>query len=54
MQPQRREVCVENNESEREQLSLAKLIKHVVVLRSDHILLFCAVRKLRVLAVATI
>ena len=35
MQLQRRKVCVENNEYEREQQCLAKQIKHVVVLRND-------------------
>ena len=45
MQPQRREVCVEKDEYEREQQRLAKQIKHVVVLRNDHIFTFCVVRK---------
>ena len=45
MQPQRREVRVENNEYEREQQRLAKQIKRVVVLRNDHIFAFCAVWK---------
>ena len=35
MQLQRRKVCVENDEYEREQQCLAKQIKHVVVLRND-------------------
>ena len=38
MQPQRREVRVENDEYESEQQRLAKQIKRVVVLRNDHIL----------------
>ena len=46
MQPQRREVRVENDEYEREQQQrLAKQIKCVVVLRNDHIFAFCAVQK---------
>ena len=40
-----REVCVENDEYEREQQSLAKQIKRVVILRNDHILSFCTVQK---------
>ena len=44
MQPQRREVCVKNDEYKREQQHLAKQIKHGVVLRNDHILAFCAVQ----------
>ena len=44
MQPQLREVRIENDEYEREQQRLAKLIKHVVILRNDHILIFCAVQ----------
>ena len=31
------EVCVENDEYEREQQRLAKQIKHMVILRNDHI-----------------
>ena len=42
MQLQHRKVRVENDEYEREQQHLAKQIKHVVVLRNDHILAFCA------------
>ena len=42
MEPQRREVCVENDEYEREQQRLVKQIKCVVVLRNDHISVFCA------------
>ena len=45
MQPQRREVRVENDEYEREQQLLAKQIKRVAVLRNDHILAFCVVQK---------
>ena len=45
MQPQRREVRVENDEYEREQQRLAKQIKRVVILRNDIIFAFCAVRK---------
>ena len=45
MQPQRREVRVENDEYEKEQQRLTKQIKRVVVLRNDHIFAFCAVRK---------
>ena len=45
MQPQRREVRIENNEYEREQLRLAKQIRRVVVLRNDHIFAFCGVQK---------
>ena len=45
MQPQRREVRVENDEYEREQQRVAKQIKRVVVLINDHIFAFCAVRK---------
>ena len=37
MQPQRREVRVENDEYEREQQRLAKQIKRVVILINDHI-----------------
>ena len=44
MQPQRREVHVENNEYEREQQRLAKQKKRVV-LKSDHIFAFCVVQK---------
>ena len=44
MQPQRREVRVENDEFEREPKRLAKQIKRVVVLRNNHILAFCAVQ----------
>ena len=44
MQLQCRKVRAENDEYEREQQHLAKQIKHVVVLRNDHILAFCAVR----------
>ena len=45
MQPQRLEICVENNEYKREQQRLAKQIKRVVVLRNDLILVFCVVQK---------
>ena len=45
MQPQHREVHVENNQYEREQQRLAKQIKCVVVLINDHTLLFCVVQK---------
>ena len=45
MQLQRREVRVENDEYDREHQRLAKQIKRVVVLRDDHIFVFCAVRK---------
>ena len=45
MQPQGREVCVENDEYEWEQQSLVKQINHVVVLRNDYILSFCVVQK---------
>ena len=45
MQPQRREVRVENDEYEREQQRLAKQIKRVVILRNDIIFAFCAVLK---------
>ena len=45
MQPQCREVCVKNDEYEREQQCLAKQIKRVVVLRNHYIFTFCAVRK---------
>ena len=44
MQPQPREVHVENDEYERQQ-RLAKQIKCVDVLINDHILTFCAVQK---------
>ena len=45
MQPQRREVPVENDEYEREQQRLAKQVRRVVVLRNDLILAFCTVQK---------
>ena len=45
MQLQGREVCVENDEYEWEQQRLVKQINHVVVLRNNHILSFCVVRK---------
>ena len=45
MHPKRHEVRVENDEYEREQQHLAKQIQRMVVLRNDHILAFCAVRK---------
>jgi len=45
MQPQRREVRVENDEYEREQQCLAKQIKHMVVLINNHIFAFCVVQK---------
>ena len=41
MQPQCREVSVENDEYEREQQRLAKQIKRIVVLKNDHILACC-------------
>ena len=44
MQPQHREVHVENDEYERQQ-RLAKQTKRVVVLINDHILAFCAFQK---------
>ena len=44
MQPQHREVHVENDEYERQQCP-AKQIKRVVVSINDHILTFCAVKK---------
>ena len=45
MQPQCCEVRIENDEYEREQQRLVKQIKHVVILRNDHILAFCVVQK---------
>ena len=45
MQPQRREVPVENDEYEREQQRLAKQVRRVVALRNDLILAFCTVQK---------
>ena len=45
MQPQHREVHVENNEYETEQQCLAKQIKCVVLLINNHTLAFCEVQK---------
>ena len=44
-EPQRHEVCIEDDEYEREQQRLVKQIKRVVILRNDIIFAFCAVRK---------
>ena len=44
MQPQPREVRIEIDEYKREQQRLVKQIKYVVILRNDHILMFCVVQ----------
>ena len=45
MQPQRREVRIEDVEYKREQQRLAKQIKSKIVLRNDDILTSCVVQK---------
>ena len=45
MQPQQHEIGIKNDEYEREQQHLEKQIKHMVILRKDHILMFFAVWK---------
>ena len=49
MQPQRREVRIENNEYEREQQRLVKQIKCMVVLRSYHIFMLCVSKRAHIL-----